>query len=139
MDSKNTHLLLFSVVFLLLGCLLGRMTVPHHAHPRPGKHKGMRWMEGVQLEGHDIDLRVLTDEDLEGDTIIALPGVGQVNVTRNGEEIEVEVKADQAEAIRDGGRAVIVIKAVTGDSVIRVEKRVMMVTSDDQRNSFDHP
>ena len=96
-------------------------------------------MEGVQLEGHDIDLRVLTDEDLEGDTIIALPGVGQVNVTRNGEEIEVEVKADQAEAIRDGGRAVIVIKAVTGDSVIRVEKRVMMVTSDDQRNSFDHP
>lgn len=96
-------------------------------------------MEGVQLEGHDIDVRVLTDEDLEGDTIITLPGVGQVNVTRNGEEIEVEVKADQAEAIRDGGRAVIVIKVVTGDSVIRVEKRVMMVTSEDQRNSFDHP
>ena len=96
-------------------------------------------MEGVDLGGQDIDVRVLTDEDFEKDTTIILPGVGQVNVTRNGEEIEVEVKADQAEAIRDGGRAVIVIKAVTGDSVIRVEKRVMMVTSEDQRNSFDHP
>ncbi len=131
MDSKNTHLLLFSVVFLLLGFLLGRMTVPQHTHPRPGKHKGMRWMEGVELEGHDIDVRVLTNEEFEGDTIITLPGVGQVNVTRNGEEIEVELEADQAEAIRDGGRAVIVTKKVTGDSAIRVEKRVMMVTSED--------
>lgn len=88
-------------------------------------------MEGVELEGHDIDVRVLTNEEFEGDTIITLPGVGQVNVTRNGEEIEVEVEADQAEAIRDGGRAVIVTKKVTGDSAIRVEKRVMMVTSED--------
>lgn len=88
-------------------------------------------MEGVDLGGQDIDVRVLTDEDFEKDTTIILPGVGQVNVTRNGEEIEVEVEADQAEAIRDGGRAVIVTKEVTGDSVIRVEKRVMMVTSED--------
>lgn len=88
-------------------------------------------MEGVELEGHDIDVRVLTNEEFEGDTIITLPGVGQVNVTRNGEEIEVELEADQAEAIRDGGRAVIVTKKVTGDSAIRVEKRVMMVTSED--------
>lgn len=139
MDSKNTHLLLFSIVFLLLGFLLGRMTTPKHAHLRPGKHKGMRWMKGVDLGGQDIDVRVLTDEDFEKDTTIILPGVGQVNVTRNGEEIEVEVEADQAEAIRDGGRAVIVTKEVTGDSAIRVEKRVMMVTSEDQRNSFDHP
>lgn len=88
-------------------------------------------MEGVDLGEQDIDVRVLTNEEFEGDTIITLPGVGQVNVTRNGEEIEVEVEADQAEAIRDGGRAVIVTKEVTGDSVIRVEKRVMMVTSED--------
>ena len=88
-------------------------------------------MEGVELEGHDIDVRVLTNEEFEGDTIITLPGVGQVNVTRNGEEIEVELEADQAEAIRDGGRAVIVTKKVTGDSAIRGEKRVMMVTSED--------
>jgi len=88
-------------------------------------------MEGVDLGGQDIDVRVLTDEDFEKDTTIILPGVGQVNVTRNGEEIEVEVEADQAEAIRDGGRAVIVTKEVTGDSAIRVEKRVMMVTSED--------
>lgn len=88
-------------------------------------------MEGVDLGEQDIDVRVLTNEEFEGDTIITLPGVGQVNVTRNGEEIEVEVEADQAEAIRDGGRAVIVTKKVTGDSVIRVEKRVMMVTPED--------
>lgn len=88
-------------------------------------------MEGVDLGEQNIDVRVLTNEEFEGDTIITLPGVGQVNVTRNGEEIEVEVEADQAEAIRDGGRAVIVTKKVTGDSAIRVEKRVMMVTSED--------
>ena len=88
-------------------------------------------MEGVDLGEQDIDVRVLTDEDFEKDTTIILPGGGQVKVTRNGEEIEVEVEADQAEAIRDGGRAVIVTKEVTGDSAIRVEKRVMMVTSED--------
>lgn len=88
-------------------------------------------MEGVDLGEQNIDVRVLTNEEFEGDTIITLPGVGQVNVTRNGEEIEVELEADQAEAIRDGGRAVIVTKKVTGDSAIRVEKRVMMVTSED--------
>lgn len=131
MDSKNTHLLLFSIVFLLLGFLLGRVTTPKHPHPRHGKRGEMKWSERGNLGGHDVDVRVLTEDDFEGDTVITLPGVGQVNVTRNGEEIEVEVETDQVEDLQAGGRAVIVTKEVSGDSIIRIDKRVMVATSED--------
>ena len=76
----------------------------------------MKWSEHCEMDGHDVDVRVLTEEDFDGDTLITLPGVGQVNVTRNGEEIEVEVETDQVESLRAGGRAVIVTKEVTVDS-----------------------
>ena len=36
MESKNTHLILFSAVFLVLGFLLGRVT----GHQGPRMHKG---------------------------------------------------------------------------------------------------
>lgn len=116
MDSKNTHLLLFSVVFLLLGFLLGRVTAPKHPRPHHGKRGGMKWSERGNGAGHEVDVRVLTVEDFEGDTAITLPGVGQVNVTRNGDEIEVEVETGQVEALQAGGRAVIVTKEVTVDT-----------------------
>ena len=116
MDSKNTHLLLFSVVFLLLGFLLGRVTAPKHPHLHHGKNSTVKWADGGEKAVHDVDVRIITDGDLEGDTIISLPGVGQVNVTRNGEQIAVEVETDEDQALSAAGRAVIVTKEFTVDT-----------------------
>ena len=116
MDSKNTHLLLFSIVFLLLGFLLGRVTAPKHPHLHHGKHSAVKWTDGGGKAVHDVDFRIITDEDFEGDTVISLPGVGQVNVTRHGEEIAVEVETDEDQALSAAGRAVIVTKEFTVDT-----------------------
>ena len=78
-----------------------------------------------------MEVMILSDGDFQGDTVISLPGIGTVNVMTNGEDIEVEVEATAGEEIEREVRQVQVTKEASGDSDIRVEKRVVVVRSDD--------
>ena len=78
-----------------------------------------------------MEVMILSDGVFQGDTVISLPGIGTVNVMTNGEDIEVEVEATAGEEIEREVRQVQVTKEASGDSDIRVEKRVVVVRSDD--------
>ena len=131
METRNTHLILFSAAFLVLGFLLGRVT-GHKGMPRPHGHAGcMQWTEEGILESQDVEVMILSDGDFQGDTVISLPGIGTVNVMSNGEDVEVEVEATVGEEIEREVRHVQVTKEASGDSDIRVEKRVVVVRSDE--------
>ncbi|MGB1384633.1 MAG: hypothetical protein ACPG66_07915 [Flavobacteriales bacterium] len=113
METRNTHLLLFSAAFLILGFLLGRMTAKGGHGPRgPHAHGEFHWVEDGEAQ---VEVAVLADTDFEGDTAFALPGGGKVNVMRNGDEYEVEVEVD--EKARDGE--------------VRLQKRVIMIQEED--------
>lgn len=137
MDNRNTSLILFSAVFLLLGFLLGRVTAP----PPHGPHAKMKgpatcdpsgladefvW---VSEDAEDVQIMVVSDEAFEGDTAFALPGGGTVNVIRNGEEMEVEVDMDAL--MEDAGKRVTVTREEAADGSVRVEKRVIVVRDED--------
>jgi len=61
---------------------------------------------------------LLTDEALAGDSVFSLPGGGTVHVTRNGEEVDVQV---EVETVGEDGT----------DEGLRIEKRVIVVREDD--------
>ena len=137
MDNRNTSLILFSAVFLLLGFLLGRVTAP----PPHGPHTKMKgpatcdpsgladefvW---VSEDAEDVQIMVVSDEAFEGDTAFALPGGGTVNVIRNGEEMEVEVDMDAL--MEDAEKRVTVTREEAADGSVRVEKRVIVVRDED--------
>ena len=137
MDNRNTSLILFSAVFLLLGFLLGRVTAP----PPHGPHAKMKgpatcdpsgladefvW---VSEDAEDVQIMVVSDEAFEGDTAFALPGGGTVNVIRNGEEMEVEVALDAL--MEDAEKRVTVTREEAADGSVRVEKRVIVVRDED--------
>jgi hypothetical protein len=142
MDSKNTHLILFSAAFLVLGFLLGRVT-GHHG-PREGhakdccakagrtgceSHEGHGDFHWVGADDAEVQVMMLTDEEFEGDTVFELPGGGTVNVVRNGDEYEVEV--DIEEEMDDLEKHVRVRRERGQDGEVRVEKRVIVVTEED--------
>ena len=141
MDSKNTHLILFSAAFLVLGFVLGRVTVLHHGpHGKRGTHKGCEAHEGhgefmwVGEGDTDVQVMMLSDEEFEGDTVFTLPGGGTVNVVRNGEEVEVEVEMDDVdleELMGDVGKHVRVTREEGADGEVRVEKRVIVVREEE--------
>lgn len=137
MDNRNTSLILFSAVFLLLGFLLGRVTAP----PPHGPHAKMKgpatcdpsglaedyvW---VSEDAEDVQIMVVSDAAFEGDTAFALPGGGTVNVIRNGEEMEVEVDMDAL--MEDAEKRVTVTREEAADGSVRVEKRVIVVRDED--------
>lgn len=76
---------------------------------------------------------MLTDEEFDGDTVFALPGGGTVNVVRNGDEFEVEV--DIEEEVDDVEKHVRVRRERGQEGEVRVEKRVIVVTEEDEPNS----
>lgn len=123
MDSKNTHLILFSAAFLVLGFVLGRVT-GHHG-PRGG-HGDFHWVDADDAE---VQVMMLTDEAFEGDTVFELPGGGTVNVVRNGDEYEVEVEVD--ERMEDVEKTVRVRRERGQDGEVRVEKRVIVVKEEE--------
>ena len=129
---KNLHVVLFCVLFLIAGFVLGRVT----GHPGPGKsHRGCakgascerghggcerghgaKW---VQDGGHEeVEVMLLTDEALAGDSVFSLPGGGTVHVTRSGDEVDVQV---EVETVGEDGT----------DEGLRIEKRVIVVREDD--------
>lgn len=142
MDSKNTHLLLFSAAFLVLGFVLGRVT-GHHGpraghghgcHGKPGQascqpHEaegGFHWVGNSDAE---VQVMMLADTDFDGDTVFSLPGGGTVNVVRNGDEYEVEVEME--EGAEDVEKHVRVRRERGQDGEVRVEKRVIVVTEEE--------
>ena len=139
MDTRNTSLILFSAVFLLLGFLLGRVTAP----PPHGPHSKMKgpatcdpsgltedfvW---VSEDAEDVQIMVVSDEAFEGDTAFSLPGGGMVNVIRNGEEMEVEVDMNMEALMEDAEKRVTVTREEAEDGSVRVEKRVIVVRDED--------
>ena len=137
MDSRNTSLILFSAVFLLLGFLLGRVTAPHPHGPH-AKMKGPATCDPsglaedyvwVSEDAEDVQVMVVSDDAFEGDTSFALPGGGTVNVVRNGEEMEVEVDMDAL--LEDAEKRVTVTREEGADGSVRVEKRVIVVRDED--------
>ena len=137
MDNRNTSLILFSAVFLLLGFLLGRVTAP----PPHGPHAKMKGPATCDPSGladefvwviedaEDVQIMVVSDEAFKGDTAFALPGGGTVNVIRNGEEMEVEVDMDAL--MEDAEKRVTVTREEAADGSVRVEKRVIVVRDED--------
>ncbi|MDG1674461.1 MAG: hypothetical protein P8H88_03360 [Flavobacteriales bacterium] len=123
MDSKNTYLILFSAAFLVLGFVLGRVT-GHHG-PRGGHHD-FQW---VGADDAEVQVMMLTEEELEGDTVFELPGGGTINVVRNGDEYEVEVEVD--EMMEDIEKTVRVRRERGQDGEVRVEKRVIVVKEEE--------
>ena len=69
MESKNTHLILFSAVFLVLGFLLGRVT----GHQGPRMHKGhpgcMEVGDNLWVSDGEVEVMMFTDEEFEGDSV----------------------------------------------------------------------
>ena len=137
MDNRNTSLILFSAVFLLLGFLLGRVTAPPPHGPH-AKLKGPATCDPsgladefvwVSEDAEDVQIMVVSDEAFEGDTAFALPGGGTVNVIRNGEEMEVEVDMDAL--MEDAEKRVTVTREEAADGSVRVEKRVIVVRDED--------
>ena len=134
MESKNTHLILFSAVFLVLGFLLGRVT----GHQGPRMHKGhpgcMEVGDNLWVSDGEVEVMMFTDEEFEGDTVITLPGGGVVNVTSNGDEIDVEVNMEEVMESMAGGQDVQIIRKESGDVEGHVEKRFVVVR--DEKNDF---
>ena len=133
MESKNTHLILFSAVFLVLGFLLGRVT----GHQGPRMHKGhpgcMEVGDNVWVSDGGVEVMMFTGEAFEGDTVITLPGGGVVNVTSNGDDMEVEVNMEEVMERMTGGQTqdVQIIRKESGDGEVRVEKRIVVVRDED--------
>lgn len=133
MEAKNTHLILFSAVFLVLGFLLGRVT----GHQGPRMHKGhpgcMDVGDNVWLSDGEVEVMMFTDEEFEGDTVIMLPGGGVVNVTSDGDDIDVEVNMEEVmeSMTGDQGREVQMIRKKSGDGEVRVEKRIVVVRDEE--------
>ena len=134
MEVKNTHLILFSAVFLVLGFLLGRVT----GHQGPRMHKGhpgcMEVGDNLWVSDGEVELMMFTDEEFEGDTMITLPGGGVVNVTSNGDDIDVEVNMREVmESMTVGqGQDVQIIRRESGDGEVRVEKRIVVVRDEEK-------
>ena len=111
MKGEWTKVLVFGIIFLILGFLLGRVTCTTCCSPQ-GKEVRIQKM---MLDGDDISMggsedvqvivKSLEGDDFKGDTTIAIEG-GEIQISRNGEEMEVEVE-------------------ITDDGEGRVEKKVI--------------
>ena len=138
MDFKNTHLILFSALFLGLGFVLGRVTGhPHHRHPKHDKAMGPRTCDPSPLgadfmifDEEDMDVQVLTlTEGLEGDTTMVLPGGGVVKLMRSGDDVDVQVALNAAMSeVEDQ-----IVSGSGDDGEVRIEKRIVIVRDDENQ------
>ncbi|NND78168.1 MAG: hypothetical protein HKN39_08295 [Flavobacteriales bacterium] len=119
MKGEWTKVLVFGIIFLILGFLLGRIT----GHKGPRMHKGMHgenvWIEKggetMMFKGgdgeHTVIIKELSDSSFEGDTTISIDG-GEIKIIKNGDEMEVEVEMSE-EIMQEGdGKEIKVIKKV---------------------------
>jgi hypothetical protein len=87
--------------------------------------------DNVWVSDEEVEVMMFTDEEFEGDTVITLPGGGVVNVTSNGDDIDVEVNMEEVMESMTGGRDVQIIRKETGDGEVRVEKRIVVVRDEE--------
>jgi len=85
----------------------------------------------VWVSDGEVEVMMFTDEEFEGDTVITLPGGGVVNVTSNGDEIDVEVNMEEVMESMTGGQDVQIIRKESGDGEVRVEKRIVVVRDEE--------
>ena len=103
MKNNWTQILVFGIIFLILGFLLGRIT---GKKPHMEKHRIMmsdgenKWVDKhgdhmIMMEGHGAEemiiVKELEDSNFEGDTIIAIEG-GEIKISKEGDEMNVEVE-----------------------------------------------
>ncbi|MEM7162036.1 MAG: hypothetical protein AAF487_06280 [Bacteroidota bacterium] len=111
MKGEWTKILVFGIIFLILGFLLGRVTCTSCCSPQ-GKEVRIQKM---MLDGEDFsrggseDVEVIVKsfegDDFKGDTTVAIEG-GEIQISRSGDEIEVEVE-------------------ISDDGTERIEKKVI--------------
>ena len=143
--DKNTHLILFSALFLGLGFVLGRVTGhphhrhPKHNHPKHNKVKGPRTCDPSPLgadfmifDEEDMDVQVLKlTDDLDGDTTMTLPGGGVVKLMRVGDDVDVQVALDAAMSeVEDQ-----IASGLGEEGEIRIEKRIVIVQDDENQEN----
>ena len=89
--------------------------------------------DNVWVSDGEVEVMMFTDEEFEGDTVITLPGGGVVNVTSNGDDMEVEVNMEEVMESMTGGQTqdVQIIRKESGDGEVRVEKRIVVVRDED--------
>ncbi|MDA0972167.1 MAG: hypothetical protein O2867_00390 [Bacteroidetes bacterium] len=127
MKSNWTQILVFTILALVLGFVLGRITggpISHHGdmeHRIIKKHGGdgehMVWhsedeRDMIFIEGDEEALKVtveaLESSGFEGDTLI---DGANISITRDGDELHLEVKKE----VKDGdapGKKVVIEKEV---------------------------
>ena len=89
--------------------------------------------DNVWVSDGEVEVMMFTDEEFEGDTMITLPGGGVVNVTSNGDDIDVEVNMREVMESMTGGQGqdVQIIRRESGDGEVRVEKRIVVVRDEE--------
>ena len=125
MKNNWTQILVFGIIFLILGFLLGRIT---GKKPHMEKHRIMMsdgenmWVDKhgdhmIMMEGDGgeemIIVRELENSNFQGDTTIAIEG-GEIKITKDGDEMNVEVELTEE---REGD----------GDVDKEVEKEVKII------------
>ncbi len=95
MKGEWTRVLVFGIIFLILGFLLGRVTGHKGGHGKEMRIKKMIMDDHGKMSHHDGEVEVIIEtlegSDFKGDTSIVIEG-GEINISKSGEEIEVEVE-----------------------------------------------
>jgi len=87
--------------------------------------------DNVWVSDGEVEVMMFTDEEFEGDTVITLPGGGVVNVSSNGDDIDVEVNMEEVMESMIDGQDVQIIRKESGDGEVRVEKRIVVVRDEE--------
>ena len=94
MKGEWTRVLVFGIIFLILGFLLGRVTGHKGGHGKEVRIQKMMLEDGT-MSGSEGEVKVIVEtldgSDFKGDTTIVIDG-GEINISKNGEEMEVEVE-----------------------------------------------
>jgi len=90
MKGEWTKILVFGIIFLILGFLLGRVT-GHKGHGKEVRIKKMMMDEMSSDEDVQVIVKTSDGSDFNVDTTIVIEG-GEINISRSGEEMEVEVE-----------------------------------------------
>lgn len=106
MKNNWTQILVFGIIFLILGFLLGRIT---GKKPQMEKHRIMMsdgenmWVDKhgdhmIMMDGDGgeemIIVKELENSNFEGDTTIAIEG-GEIKISKKGDEMNVEVELSE--------------------------------------------